>query len=350
MSVEDFHKAVANVKTLPIDAQKLENIGTKPALSKHLFNALKALEIAEQVIARQSDSIISTNAALVKQCLRSDTVNTHVNHKPSNDGKLYSDMAKTQTIILKPNTEDIKLDSGNTREKIEVALKDVSVRSARITKDGNMVVNLPDNSSKTKASEKLAQILKDSVSLENPKKILPKITIIGLPCDLDKETLARDITEKDENLKTMIEGGTFDIIGCWDIKDRSGEVISKKIALKVSPDIRKYLIENNRGYIYINLARYRVYDRFVVPQCFHCYGFNHFATHCPKKDEPASCGKCSKSHSTRDCTATVERCINCIKNSPNKNNKHCAFSYKCPEYEKEKSFLINRTEFDSKNH
>ena len=91
-----------------------------------MFNALKALEIAEQVIARQSDCIISTNEALVKQCLRSDTVNTSDNHKPRNNVKLYSDMAKTQTIILKPNKDEIKLDSGNIREKIEVALKDVS--------------------------------------------------------------------------------------------------------------------------------------------------------------------------------------------------------------------------------
>ena len=145
------------------------------------------------------------------------------------------------------------------------------------------------------------------------------------------------------------DGENVVILHCRDVKDNSGKVISRNVAVQVTPGIRNRLIIQNQGYIYLNLARYRVFDRHRVTQCYHCYSYHHIANICPNKDKSATCGRCSKSHETKKCVAKAERCINCVKATPNKDNRHCAFSYKCPIYERERNILISRTDYESKN-
>ena len=182
------------------------------------------------------------------------------------------------------------------------------------------------------------------------RKIPPKLTIVGLPASFDQATFVNDIGEKDDILKEMLNNeNSLEIISCSDFKNETGQVESKKLAVKVSPEIRNHLVIRNQGYIYVNLARYRVYDRLIVTQCFHCYEYNHVSKYCPKKTKPATCGRCAKAHDTRTCKSTTEKCVNCSRLDPNKQSNHCAFSYKCPLYESERHNLVRRTDYESKN-
>ena len=70
----------------------------------------------------------------------------------------------------------------------------------------------------------------------------------------------------------------------------------KKVSIKCSPDIRSYIMNRNGGYIFVGLFKCKVYDRYFVPQCFHCNEFNHFANPYPNKSNPVKCGKCSGQH------------------------------------------------------
>ena len=101
--------------------------------------------------------------------------------------------------------------------------------------------------------------------MENLKKLSPKLTIVDLPNDFDKTKFVENLGEKDDNLKKMIgNSNNIEIIGCWEMKDESGRVRSKKLAVKVTSNIRNYLMHRNAGYVYLNLSRYRVYDCFNV--------------------------------------------------------------------------------------
>ena len=69
----------------------------------------------------------------------------------------------------------------------------------------------------------------------------------------------------------------------------------------MSPQIRKNIMKDNDGYVYVGLSRCESFDHFFVKQCYHCYKFNHFADECPDKDMPATCGKCAERHKRKDC-------------------------------------------------
>ena len=72
----------------------------------------------------------------------------------------------------------------------------------------------------------------------------------------------------------------------------------------------------------------KTYDRRQTKRCNNCQKFGHFVANCPTPNE-ASCGKCSGSHSSNDCTATDRGCINCKRNNL-EYNSHSAFYHKCP--------------------
>ena len=68
MTLAEFRKAYELVRNIPTDAAKIAGSGNKPEICKHLENALFALQIADCLIADQSDSIMATNRELIKQC------------------------------------------------------------------------------------------------------------------------------------------------------------------------------------------------------------------------------------------------------------------------------------------
>ena len=101
--------------------------------------------------------------------------------------------------------------------------------------------------------------------------------------------------EKNEQLNHLVESGkTLEVVKYFDAKNNEGDIQHKKVAIECSPEIRSYFVNKNGGYIFVGMCRCKVYDRYFVPQCFHCYGFNHFANNCPNKSTSGKCSKCSR--------------------------------------------------------
>ena len=315
--------------------------------------------MAETLICAQADTIMKCNVELVEQCKTNRSLNSST-PAPSSSSlpiskKSYADIANvpspTVSLVVKSTENNVKFDDGDTKVKIASALQKVSVNSTRVTQQGDLIVHFPDENSKQKASDSLKNVFDNEVSVENLKKLTPKLTVVGLPMDFEPDKLIESLLNKDENICIMIDSDCkMEVLGCWEVKDGAGVSQSKKLALRVSPEIRNHFIVQNQGYMYLNLARYRVFDRINVMQCFHCYGYNHLAKFCPAKSRLPTCGRCSKTHETKKCQSTVERCINCLKsNAQTQKCDHSAYSYKCPIYEKEKTIQVNRTNYFSKN-
>ena len=64
---------------------------------------------------------------------------------------------------------------------------------------------------------------------------------------------------------------------------------------------------------FVSLGSCKVYDRYFVPQCFHCNEFKHFTSTCPNKNIPAKCGKCAGQCKTESCRSKFLKWVNCIK-------------------------------------
>ena len=89
-------------------------------------------------------------------------------------------------------------------------------------------------------------------------------------------------------------------------------------------------MNRNGGYLFEGLCRRRVYDRKFFPQCFHCYGFNHFAENCPIRNNPARRAKCSGQYKTKNFRSQLLKSLNRLKAKVNDSKDHEATSCFCP--------------------
>ena len=176
---------------------------------------------------------------------------------------------------------------------------------------------------------------------------MPKIRITNVPNEMTDEALVTKICDKDAFLNSEINNdATFSVIKSWTSKRYTGTPNFKNVMIKCSPQIRKHIMKDNDGYVYVGLSRCKSFDHFFVPQCYHCYKFNHFADDCPDKDKPATCGNCAGRHKTKDCNRnSMEKCVNCVQNRE-RNFKHNAFSRECPAMVKARAFVIRKTDLD----
>ena len=355
MSQETFNETYEPLRNLTLD--KLKALKKDDLLQK-FSDALIVLKCADKVISKQSDTILGTSNEVVKLSSQTRDLIIKLEEKTRNvldgtknpiAGDTYASVASKSThhpILIKQNKNGPNFNKKETQKKVEEALSKINVSSTKITRNGDFLINLPDTDSSKKATESLNSIFTDKVSIEPARKIMPKLTIVGFPADHEVDSTVTMICNKDSNLKDLIdEGETFEIVKCFELKDYSDTVVSKKLVVKVSAKIRNYIMSVNEGYLYVGLVRCKVYDRLIVPQCYHCYEFYHFSQNCPKKSKSPTCGKCSKSHETKNCRSSQERCVNCVNKNPNEENNHPAYSYKCPAIEREVKNLQHRTDY-----
>ena len=160
----------------------------------------------------------------------------------------------------------------------------------------------------------------------------------------DKSILRAGILDKNQGIKDMIENADdFSVILI--------DSVNKYAVLKVTPEIRRYII--SRGKIFLGMYSLRVRDHFQPLQCFSCQQHGHKqgspeCKHFDKSDK--TCLYCTGDHLSRECKvkkdASKHACANCLHSSNpehQKNASHKSTSFKCPFVVKEVNSLIHRT-------
>ena len=125
MMQAEILKMYEDIRALPTEVSKRDRTGNKPDICKSLAQALKTFQIAEYVIAKQSDMIMATNAELLKQCEIFRSANFPV-VSPSfvNSGYPPALMRKPAAIILKPNSDSPNQTNETINNALKSALKD----------------------------------------------------------------------------------------------------------------------------------------------------------------------------------------------------------------------------------
>ena len=346
--MEEFAQQYEVLRSLSKDLEFYKR-KSKGDVVDHLIDALKTLDNAYGLINVQSDTILRSTNELLKQCEATRSACVADLKKPSTVLS-YASMAKSDhTIILKRVGGSETTSKPDIKSKMTTALKDVRVNNAHFHDNGTMIVKVPDQQCYNAAVEKLSNEF-SNFTIEAVKKITPKLTVTNIPLHVTDDSFVSEICDKDPLIKSYIDDSDeLTVINSWNIKNRSDKIVARKIAIKCSPRIRNYIMKRCDGYVYINLVRCKTYDRFFVPQCYHCQRYNHFSKDCPNKDNNPVCGKCSRQHDTRNCQSNELKCINCVRYSEN-DASHAAFSSVCPSLDKARKLLMARTNYDeSKN-
>ena len=213
-------------------------------------------------------------------------------------------------------------------------------------KTGKVVVGFPSKQSKDVA----ADLLKDVVGLRCyelyvPEKMLPKLTLHNVPLDFDlvdtessghvqrdlvKDEIWQTIMDKNDGVKSLVESGSV-----LEIVYFRKHKYSATVAIKVSPELRLFILEKLKSKIFLFSNCCKASDRCHYQQCYHCLKYGHIAKDCPKASESPICMYCADTHDSRTCSkrkSTADyRCYNCISsNPPSTNFNHCACSPNCP--------------------
>ena len=276
------------------------------------------------------------------------------------------DSSNSEEHVVVLRSEDDSVNVINEKKRVTNALKMVPISDLKENKNTNKIVlRFPSGQAKNKAKSTLEKTLEGSkIVVDEGKKMFPKLTVTNIPNYLISHILTENSSppqkreslcvfvkekflEKNEVVSKMVvsDKKTFEIIYV-----KSGDNFTT-VGIKVSPVIRKYLIE--QGCIFIGETRCKVVDRIDLKQCFKCQRVGHISSHCRSS---TVCMYCGSSHRTSDCRLKDDpdkhRCVNCSHSNNEEYRTKCDSHHSgdrdCPILQLEKLRLQGRTEY-SKN-
>lgn len=332
--------------------------GTLAAVADNISKINDRLNILETPAATPD---IPSFANIVKQSVAEATrelTNTSTKKvvEVMDNGKLKK-VHNQQVLIVKTKPDAQPGTVPPNPDLINKALASIPVDSCATRDSGTLVVKLPSEEAKAQASNALNSRLgtDSNYCVTEPKKMLPKITLTGIPDTLGDEDIIPSILSKNPQIRHLSDKNhTLQLI----FTRNKGN--NKMAILKISPEIRSAIVhEHNR--VYVGLTRCRAYDRFWVTQCYHCQGFGHNKDSCNKKLAEPKCVFCAGGHNSKDCTNKHSpKCVNCSSLKPGEADSgppllpeslaHFASSRHCPIMISQRKRLIENTNFtDSKN-
>lgn len=344
MKQAEFLNLYREVRALPNDAMALHRTNNKDKLCEIIVNCLNALVCAENCISRQADVITQANTELVQKFRE-----TRCDHQQNNLLPRKSGFdKKPPPIVLKPIDDANSVDQQSLSDELRSALKNIQVSNTNFTSTGSVYVNLPNNENHEAALNSLSSAFSGSFTVQKAKEITPQILIANVPAHVNKDNIIHLMREKNKCLSELCEQGEFlQFENSWRPKHVSDNNAPYTFVLKCSKIIRNYIVEACNGYIYIDLARCKVYDYVSSLQCYHCYKFNHKSSSCPDRTKSSVCGICANLHETRNCANRNNiKCINCVRAKRNDHN-HVARSSKCQSFIDAKNAILSKIDFSS---
>jgi hypothetical protein len=274
--------------------------------------------------------------------------------KTSNKETVISDMGKQhivrdrQVLIVKPRpgVSVSEAEADIVKNEISEALGSVPISNFRKTQRGAFVLELPNSKFMNKAKDHLDTHFKDdqNFTVNKPLKVLPKMTIVGVPSEMSNENIVKAICEKNDEINNYVMSGCILSV----VFSRATINEEKTVVLKMAPEIRS-AIKDIGGFVHIGMVRCRAYDRFWVTRCYYCQKYGHISSKCPNINSSAVCSYCSLAHKSQDCTSRDALCCrNCVDSGvPDADTKHSSSDKVCPKFIFERQRLIENTNFSS---
>ena len=168
--------------------------------------------------------------------------------------------------------------------KIILCLKAIPVKSCR----GSVVVKFPHGEAKAEAKALVGSSADFvEVAVSEPKKMLPKMTLLDVPPSLPDSEIISGILDKNPQIKELLNAGHTLTLVFSRVRD------GKRMAvLKMSPDVRNAIARSGNR-VFLGLTSYCAFDRFWATQCRHCQKFGHTKDRCPAKNTSPTCSFCA---------------------------------------------------------
>jgi hypothetical protein len=142
--------------------------------------------------------LISNIDSRIEQSLKTKEVQSTEKEPPTQIGS-YSNAVKMGPVLLVKPTTTHKLSNTAVSEQMSTLLSSVKVNKSRVTKNGAVVVDFPDQQSLDNAEKNLKTFCDtNTYTTIVPKKLLPKVTLVRVPEQFSKDNLIINLFEKNE--------------------------------------------------------------------------------------------------------------------------------------------------------
>ena len=249
---------------------------------------------------------------------------------------IWNDAEKLSTVkappsaaaLVVPKIPDQRAHSANqTIIEKTVVENQIPLKETYTNKSGDLVL-VCESTEKRDELKNLVHTAKQDITMTTPKVKHQSITLVGLAREYSAEEIKKLILQQNTLIKKFAEANNFDEhFKVHSVKALRNNAEIFQVFASVSEVLREGF-RRAKDKLLMGVNTCKIYDRRQTKRCNNCQKFGHFVANCPTSNEP-SCGKCSESHSTRDCTSIERGCINCRRNNL-EHKSHSAFYHKCP--------------------
>jgi hypothetical protein len=180
------------------------------------------------------------------------------------------------------------------------------------------------------ARDKLRDIVSNSganVPTKTPSAKTQTISIVGLHKESNPEEVVDMLVKQNEFVRRFTAVNNindhFKVLAIRPTKNNQNVF---QVFAAVSGILRDG-IKQFRDKVTLGLTSCKVYDRYNVKRCNRCQHYGHYSRDCTSDSE--HCAKCAGAHATETCTATIKKCINCVRTGVASQGHH-AFDSTCP--------------------
>lgn len=269
----------------------------------------------------------------------SSKIESYASVLQNNQIKTLNNKTPLPSIIIKPRVvQNLQKSKKEIQNTINPANLNIGIRNFKETKQGNIVVKCDTEREIERFKEEVEKKLNGKFQIELPKKISPKIKIVGYTGDESLENVEAKIRNQNKWIDTHDH---LKVTYIRQLKNEQRSVIYAECSGKLLNKILNY------RKVCIDWERLPVYEDLTVSRCYNCQGFNHKSNKCTKDEV---CGNCAGNHSTSECDQHIKMCINCkVANDNYKlqlNTDHIALDKECPSLKFHIGLLRSKTDYN----
>lgn len=320
------------------DFISVDENGIKAAIEKETQGALVNLKKTLDILV--SDLLESVNSKL--QSLSRQVAHPSAEILPQTSAATsYAKIVRNKAqpaIIVKPKDSSQEHAKTKTDMLNEINPADSNIQLSRIrtVKDGGVLIGCKNPSDNKRIKHLVEQKLSDAYEVREVGGINPRIRLVGITKDYNREHLL-DLIKKC-NPDTFSRNSSCEIVDFRSVKNN-------KSIFQVTLQVDKCTFEAALflGYLFVNLDCCKVFNAVEVYRCYNCNEFHHSSKNC---NNSVSCPRCGQNHKVNECKSHTLTCSNCVKlkekNNPSIKTDHAAWDLSsCLAYKQARDRLLS---------
>lgn len=227
--------------------------------------------------------------------------------------------------------QDSTKTKSNLKENINPKTLAIAVENIKEGKEGTVIINCNNTSTKEKIKEKVQNELGTQYKVTDGTQKNPKVIVCGVEDEVleaDDKSIAEMVTKQND---IELKGGeNLQVHAKYKQKNK---INKGNIIMTVTPEIKNKMCQ--LGKLNIGWRRCMVQEYFNVVRCYKCARYGHISVNC-KND--ITCFKCAGPHKSSNCDAESPKCINCLETNNRLkkalNVNHTVTDNECPCYKR----------------